>query len=276
MPPIKSLSENTISELSNSIAYHDGGALSHQGISDIFRSHGIPDAAPGESKEKRLKKSFLAQQAKDGCANNVIAAIRSIADPVRFVRKREAHDVFLAELNKTLIFSSLQIRPDGQLIIVTAAKTLDEAEERSSRLRKKLNDRNVHPDVIACCRTELVRDKNYFHTVFEACKSVTHKIRQKTELQLDGHDLVDAALFVGKDSKYPLLAINKFGTPSERSEQKGFAWLVKGMFSMFRNPVAHEPKIERDVTEDEALEFLVLASLFHRKIDHSHRTRTSI
>jgi uncharacterized protein (TIGR02391 family) len=40
-----------------------------------------------------------------------------------------------------------------------------------------------------------------------------------------------------------LLAIDPLKTDSERSEQRGFANLVKGMFGMFRNTTAHAPKI---------------------------------
>ncbi len=267
MPAIPSLAKNSIEQLSTIIA----GVLTHREIHELLLAHNMDDIAPEGNKQNRVSKAFSAQQAKVNCANNVLACVKELADPVRFINKREEHPIFLQSVNQVLIFSSLKINDDGSLVPVTAAKTLDEAAIRANSLRKKLDDRKVHHDVIACCRTELLKDNNYFHTVLEACKSVALKIRNKTSLVADGHELVDAALLSTK-AGYPLLAINKYQSPSEQSEQKGFGSLVKGMFSMFRNPLAHDAKTQRLITEDEALEFLVLASLLHRKLDGAHLT----
>lgn len=70
-------------------------------------------------------------------------------------------------------------------------------------------------------------------------KSVADKIRTRTGLDDDGAALVDRVL----SGSPPLLAINALSTASERSEQSGFANLVRGTFSMFRNPTAHEARI---------------------------------
>ena len=88
------------------------------------------------------------------------------------------------------------------------------------------------------CHGELLAD-NYFHAVLEAAKSVADKLQERTGLSDDGGTLVDRAL--GGD--LPLLAINALSTESEKSEQRGLANLVKGMFGMFRNTIAHAPKI---------------------------------
>lgn len=68
-----------------------------------------------------------------------------------------------------------------------------------------------------------------------------------------------------------MLAINSLSTPSEESEQKGFATLVKGLFGMYRNPVAHDPRVTRTVTDDELLELLTTLSMIHRRLDGSQR-----
>src|SRR3546814_9553767 len=49
----------------------------------------------------------------------------------------------------------------------------------------------------------------------------------------------------------PLLAINARTTGSQRSEQSGFANLVRGAFGMFRNPTAHEPRIYWSMTKED-------------------------
>jgi uncharacterized protein (TIGR02391 family) len=271
MPPVPRLSDNSIERLSKVIANHPGG-LTHSEIGNQLKKHGIEDLFTDQNKANRIAKALFAKQQRDACANNVLAFVQSVAEPVRFINDSDKYDAFLAELNMILSFASLMIQTDGMLITVKTARTIDDAKLMASKLRKKLDDRNVHPDVIVCCKTELLRDNNYFHTVLEAAKSVAQKLRHRTRLNLDGHALVDAALCVSKGAAYPLLALNSYSTSSEHNEQIGLAYLVKGMFSMFRNPTAHDLKIMKVVTEDEALEFLVIASLLHRKIDAAHLT----
>ena len=69
----------------------------------------------------------------------------------------------------------------------------------------------------------------------------------------------------------PLLVINPFLTETDKSEQRGFANLVKGLFGMFRNPTAHIPKISWAVNKEDAEEVFTLLSLVHiRAIDVAH------
>ncbi|WP_407642907.1 TIGR02391 family protein [Actinacidiphila yanglinensis] len=42
---------------------------------------------------------------------------------------------------------------------------------------------------------------------------------------------------------------------------------VKGLFSMFRNPAAHVPRLHRTVTDEELLELLTTLSMVHRRLD---------
>ena len=120
----------------------------------------------------------------------------------------------------------------------------------------------VHSDVIRFCRSELLVD-NYFHATLEAVKSIGDKLRTRTGLQDDGATLVDRAL--GGDQ--PMLTINPLMTKSERDEQKGFANLLKGIFGMFRNPTAHEARINWVMSQADAEDLLTLASLIHRRFD---------
>jgi uncharacterized protein (TIGR02391 family) len=122
----------------------------------------------------------------------------------------------------------------------------------------------VHPDILRFCKEELLKE-NYFHAVLEASKSVADKLRTNTGLTDDGATLVDR-VFSGEQ---PLLVINPFTTESEKSEQRGFANLVKGMFGMFRNTTAHAPKINWVVNKDDAEEVFTLLSLVHKRIDNA-------
>jgi len=126
-------------------------------------------------------------------------------------------------------------------------------KRRADKLRADLLARSVHPDVLTFCREELLAD-NYFHAVLEATKSIANKIRDRTGLTDDGALLVDRAL--GGD--IPMLAISPLKTESEKSEQKGFANLVKGIFGMFRNPTAHAPRVNWEMEKSDAGDLLSL------------------
>ncbi|NDG39239.1 MAG: TIGR02391 family protein [Betaproteobacteria bacterium] len=67
----------------------------------------------------------------------------------------------------------------------------------------------------------------------------------------------------------PLLAINALASDSQRSEQSGFANLIKGTFGMFRNPSAHKARILWAMREEDVTDLLSQASLIHRRLDAS-------
>lgn len=52
------------------------------------------------------------------------------------------------------------------------------------------------------------------------------------------------------------VAVNANATGPELDERKALANLVKGLFSMYRSPAAHEPRLHRSVTDQELLELL--------------------
>lgn len=103
--------------------------------------------------------------------------------------------------------------------------------------------------------------------MLEATKSICARIRERTGLLSDGNTLVREAL----EGDNPRIRINTMGTPSEKSEQAGFADLIRGVISMFRNPTAHVPRVEWDMTEADALDLLSVASLILRRIDSSSK-----
>src|SRR5215468_3941211 len=146
----------------------------------------------------------------------------------------------------------------GELSAVARAETLTEAMRRADNLRADLVRRGVHEDVLRFCRAELVAD-NYFHAVLEATKSIADKLRVKSGLSEDGASLVDATLC----GSTPRIAINDLVTESQRSEQSGFANLVKGVFGMFRNPTAHEARVLWGMSKEDAEDLLSVASLIH-------------
>ena len=87
---------------------------------------------------------------------------------------------------------------------------------------------------------------------------------------LRGADLVHAAFSLGNDCQ-PLLAINPLVTDTDKGEQRGFANLLVGLFGVIRNPLAHNPRAEWEMNEQDALDVLTTASLVHRKLDRAHK-----
>lgn len=69
---------------------------------------------------------------------------------------------------------------DGEFKAV-AATTISEVERRTRSLVSELQKRHIHADVVKCCNEEYLQE-NYFHAVFEAAKSLSEKVREKTGL----------------------------------------------------------------------------------------------
>jgi uncharacterized protein (TIGR02391 family) len=192
-------------------------------------------------------------------------------NPVRHVGNRDYFEGQRSQLNEVLAFAGMELRDDGKIRAVTLVSTLTEARQRADELRRILRERDIHPDVLLFCREELLVN-NYFHTVFEATKSVAEKIRQKTGLAIDGSELVETAF--GFKNQIPHLALNTLQTESEQSEQKGFTNLIKGLFGTFRNTTAHAPKITWPINKQDALDVLSLVSLVHRRLDSAVAARS--
>lgn len=227
----------------------------------LIRTCRMVDPGP-MTKRRRIYNAFVQSQNTKHNRTDILEFIRQAMAPARYARDAGRYEPMRANLNRALAFAGLFVDETGKLCSTGRATTLPEAQRRANDLRRDLEGRGVHPDVLAFCRAELVAD-NYFHAVLEAAKSVAAKLRDRTGLAEDGNALVDRAL--GGDS--PMIAINARRTPSERSEQTGFANLVRGMFGMFRNPTAHEAKIHWPMSKDDAEDLLTLVSMIHRRLD---------
>jgi uncharacterized protein (TIGR02391 family) len=239
---------------------------------DVMLSAARLPSSDTSTKWRRLRESFTIAQARDGNGNGVARFIKIALEPARFVELPEDHEKYRGEVNATIGFAGLRLEQNGNLVAISATKTIGEAEQRADHLRSKLQARDVHSDVLKYCRAELVRD-NYFHAVLEASKSVAEKIRQLTGLAGDGVELADAA-FTTKNNMPPL-AFNRLVTPSELSEHRGLATMVKGFFMTFRNPTAHAPKVSWIVDESAALDMLATASMLHRRLDDATVTQAA-
>lgn len=258
---IPKFSETHLRELSNVLE----GAISHKELTDLFRELAFDESTTAHGtnpKWERILRTLSIRQHRDTNGNNVGTFIETVISPIRFIRKPNEFEDYRHRINLLLSFTGLSLTARGKLTLIEKAESLDEATERAGKLRKALNSRSVHPDVLRFCKAELLQE-NYFHAVFEATKSVADKIKEKSGLGTDGSELVDGAFSI----KNPILAINSLQTESEQSEHKGFANLLKGLFGTFRNVTAHAPKIKWRIEEQDALDLLTIVSYLHRRLD---------
>jgi uncharacterized protein (TIGR02391 family) len=231
-------------------------------IAHLLATCHIPDTSPEITKRHRLFNAFANHQNAKQDRIPILAFIRHAMKPEAYIRTPDRYEPMRARLNRALLFAGMQIEANGKLVSADAAQTISEAQRRARELRTDMETLGIHPEVLRFCRDELLAD-NYFHAVLEAVKSIADRIREKTGLSSDGAVLVDQAL--GGDP--PLVCINAWSSDTDRSEQRGFTNLVKGIFGMFRNPTAHTPRIRWAVNKSDAEEALSLVSLVHRRLD---------
>lgn len=243
---------------------HTDEGLKGAEIEYLLATCKIDDVNPDITKRIRLYNAFANDQNKRKHRKQILGFIRHAMKPARYARTPERFEPLRAHLNRALLFCGLVLTEAGDLTKVEAARTLLDAERRAEELRADLVLRGVHPDVLKFCRKELLAD-NYFHAVLEAVKSVLDKMREKTGLTDDGNTLIDRVL----TGDPPMLAINDLRGESEKSEQRGFANLVRGTVGMFRNPTAHAPRIHWPMAKSDAEDLLSLVSLIHRRLDAS-------
>jgi uncharacterized protein (TIGR02391 family) len=263
---IPMFTENQLMEISRILGHTSSGFTGRE-LGALLTASGFPD--PGEiTKRDRIYLGLVDGQRRQGSGAGVCQLVQRAMDPVRYRGQGELFEERRHDLNVVLAFAGITIREDGRIEVVPAASTLSEAERRASKLRAELMRRGIGGDILRFCRPELL-DGNYFHAVFEATKSVAEKIRARTGLKLDGSALVAKALDI-RGGRVPLLAWNRLQTDSDRSEHRGVAQMVNGMFGYFRNLPAHVPKVGfRNITEDEALEILTILSFLHRRLDEA-------
>lgn len=225
----------------------------------------VPDPLATATKRDRLHEALRQRQHQDRASNCIIAFIAAAMAPVRYRDDQALFSLRQDQLAEVLVFVGMRVNDRGQVARGARASTLSEAAAHANSLHAELRRRGAHPRVLDSCSTEVLT-KNAFHAALEATKGAAEHLRELTGLDLDGAKLVDAALALGS-SGTPQVAVNLLATSSDRDEQTGFATMVKGLFGMYRNPVAHDPRARRKVTDEELLELLTMVSMVHRRLD---------
>ncbi len=237
--------------------------LTNSEIDDVARACRFSQEEPN-TKWKRVYNLLAKDQNQRRNRTGVLAFIRKAMRPALYVNTPDRYETLRENLNRALLFEGIELQKDGTIANAVATSTINDARRRAAELRGTLESRGVHPDVLSFCSEELLAD-NYFRAVLEATKSLAQKIRDRSGLIEDGASLVDSAL----NGSTPLLIVNNFSSESEKSEQKGFAMLCKGIFGMFRNPTSHAPKITWQMEKADAEDLMSLLSLAHRRLDQA-------
>ncbi|MBL1214982.1 MAG: TIGR02391 family protein [Ignavibacteriae bacterium] len=243
-----------------------GNGLTGTEIGHTLRSSGIADTDPGITKWQRLYNALAKAHNDRGSGNHILGYIAKAFEPAKWAGEIDRYNGIIADLNVILAFHGLEFRDDGKFHKITQVDNLTDAEKRARKLHRILEERALHQKVFEYCNAELL-ENNYFHAVLEASKGVADMIRNKSDLTFDGAELVDAA-FGGND---PVLKINSYISETEKSEQRGFTNLLKGLFGTFRNPTAHALRIEWNMSEIDALDLFSLVSYAFRRIDSSSK-----
>lgn len=220
------------------------------------------DPGEGTTKWRRLVNAVSKNQASTQTGNAVIALVSASMRPERILDRANEARLIRDQLNQVLSLAGYRVRDDGRVGRAPQARSTDEAETRAEHLRGFLERRNAHSEVLKYCRPDLLRN-DYYEAVFEAIKGLGARLRQLTGVDGDGYALVEGAMA----GSAPRLRINTLQTRTQRDEQLGVANLAKGLFSAFRNPAAHEPRIEWTLSELDALDVLGTLSMIHRRLD---------
>jgi len=227
----------------------------------------IDDTDPAITKRHRLFNAFANFQNKKKCSNNILTFIALVLNPARFVSNQAEHDRQRNSVNQQLAFAGFQLNENGKFSEIAKACIISDVQIRVNNLKQEIEKRNGHLEITKYCKAELLVN-NYFHSVFEANKGLFQRIRDLSECQNDGYNLIEQVF-----SHNPILIINNYQTDSEKNEHTGFCNLLKGLCGMFRNPTAHEPKISWNIEEQDALEILGMISYCHRRLDKSQKIR---
>jgi uncharacterized protein (TIGR02391 family) len=234
-------------------------------IGSLLARLGINDVIPTASKRDRLSAALLEHQRLTGGSDRLVTFLTTAMHPSRYVDDPGLFSRRQDDLNQRLAFAGLRIIDSGQVANGAVARTLSQAAELADTLRTELRRRNTHPEVLKYCTQELLT-RSYFHAMAEAVKGVMQRIRDLSGCTGDTAALIDDAFSLGTHNEPPL-KINRLATSTERDEQKGFANLLKGLSGLYRNPVAHDPRLLRTVTDAELLELLTTLSMVHRRLD---------
>ena len=255
------LTSNQIEQIARILGDTDNGFKGYE-IENHLAQCRMEDPNPGLTKWKRLYNAFSVNANGSGSTNIIFHYIQHCMEPAQGLNNPERYDWMRLELNRVLMLVGIEIRDDGHFYSVSQAQSLGEVQRRTKELRNKLTGYGAHPEVLKCCRDELLA-QDFFHAVQEATKSLCDRVRTMSGLSSDGAELFQKAFSI----KDPFIAYNSLRTSSEQNQQNGLKEMLCGIIHMVRNVTAHELRIRWDVNEKDAIDILNQVSYLHKLLD---------
>ena len=262
----KCLPPNVLEMISNVLGDTSQG-LTGTEIHRFLLQANIEDIDPTLTKRYRLYNALANEQDKNRCSNQILNFISYVLAPSRFVDAPNEFERLRNAVNQQLAFVGYELKADGQYREIDSASTISDVQIKVDNLKQELENRKAHREIFKYCKAELLQN-NYFHSVLEANKGLFQRIRDLSGIETDGNTLIEQVF-----SSNPILIINNYQSTSEKNEHTGFSNLLRGLCAMFRNPTAHEPKIDWNIQEQDALEILGIISYCHRRLDNAQKIR---
>ncbi|MBR5655375.1 MAG: TIGR02391 family protein [Prevotella sp.] len=262
----KCLPPNVLEMICNTLGDTNQG-LTGSEIHHFLLQANIEDTDPTMTKRYRLYNALANEQNKNKCSNQILIFVSLVLAPSRFVNAQKEFERLRNAINQQLAFVGYELKADGKYREIQVANTISDVQIKVENLKQELENRKAHKEVFKYCKAELLQN-NYFHSVLEANKGLFQRIRDLSDINTDGNALIEQVF-----SSNPILIINNYQSSSEKNEHNGFCNLLKGLCAMFRNPTAHEPKVDWIIAEQDALEILGIISYCHRRLDNAHKIR---
>lgn len=237
-------------------------------IESLLKQCRVEDTAPTLTKWKRLFNALGKHQNKQKTGNHVIAFIHKAMDPAKYVKNENLFENKRSKLNEILALCGYKINEEGKIKHSERAYTVNDALKRANELKAELKKRNVHTEVLTICEERYLKE-DYFFAVFEAVKTMAERMRKLTNCYKDGQDLCNHIFGNDRGGKRetPIIAFNSMKKPTELDEHYGIVKIIRGIFSAFRNPQAHEQEIHWEIIKEDALDILSMISYIHRRLD---------
>lgn len=255
------LVNSEVEEISNILGATKSGFTGSE-ISRLLEVCLIPDIDPTNTKRKRLYNAFAYKCNSNNNSDCVYDFIKEAFMPSRWLSRVEEKEKMLVSINEVLSLKGIQLTDDNKFINIDVATTVSEAKARASRLTKKLQAINAHHYVLNCCKEELLVN-DYFHAVQEAAKSLTDRISTETGITQDGTALIERAF----SQNNPAAVINTLSNQSEINEHRGVKEMLLGINYSVRNVTAHEMRINWNIDEETAVNYLSIISSLHKILD---------
>lgn len=238
----------------------------------LLAASDVEDVLPNATRRKRLMQAFITCQEKNGDADGIALFLKRTGFHIERTKGPDAIKRYREETNAVLVYAGLCLGPDHKPVPLQRDEEDDTpagADERLRTLVNALKGRQVHPDLVRVLKVEFFAEENYFRPVREAAWMLAAKVSRKAGLHSEGPEIAEQAFNPQYQGSYPILAINRLSTEAEVGEQYAFMCLLKATLLTFQDEYTRAYRSPWMVTKEEALDFLSLLSLLHKKVDQA-------